>query len=156
MEDQRAVIPGSDVTHGAEACWSPAPCDMHLGVTIYLRPGNNISAEELLSGQFQPLSREEATSKFGAKSQEMEAVRAFAEAHGLHVTAESAAARTVHVEGTVAQMGSAFGVKIGLVRGKAQGNCISYEGALTVPAPLECVIVAVLGLDQRPIARHGP
>lgn len=152
MDDQRAAIPGSDVKHGGEARWSPAPCDMQVGVTIYLRPRDDVPSAELLSGQFQPISREEAEAKFGASAQDMEAVRAFAEAHGLRVTGENAAARTIHVEGTVEQMDSAFGVSIGVLN-SAGGNCLSYEGALTMPASLECVIVAVLGLDQQPVAK---
>lgn len=152
MDDQRAAIPGSDVTHGEEACWSPAPREMKLEVTIYIRPPENAPSAELLSGQFQPMSREEAETKFSAKREDLEAIRTFADEHGLRVKAEDQTARTVHVEGTVEQLGSAFGVNIGALKSGDQ-TYISYQGCLTVPAPLQNVVSAVLGLDRRPIAK---
>ena len=152
MGDQRVTIPGSDVKHGKDACWTPAPCDTQIGATIYIRPRNEVRSADLLSGQFEPISRDEAVAEFGASPQDMETVRAFARQHGLRVTGEDAAARTLHVEGTVEQMKCAFGVNIGLLD-SVEGKPISYEGALTVPEELGCLVVAVLGLDQRPIAR---
>ncbi len=159
MDDRRVAIPGSNLKHADDACWSPAPCEARIGVTIYVRRRGDDSdsrtvAEDLLSGRFQPVSREEEAARFGASPQDLEAVCSFAEKHDLRVTNENAAARTVRVEGTVGQMGSAFQVNIGMVEG-ANGECLSYEGTLTLPASLASVVVAVLGLDQRPVAKPG-
>lgn len=152
MDNQRAAIPGSDVRHGEKACWSPAPCGMKIEITIYIKPPQTMASAELLSGEFQPTSREEAETKFSAKTEDLEAIRTFAEEHGLQVKGEDQAARTVHVEGTVEQLSSAFGVNIGVLRSGDQ-TYISYQGCLTVPVPLQNVVTAVLGLDRRPIAK---
>lgn len=156
MDDQRVIVPGSCLEHGAEARWSPAACDERVQVTIYLRrkdeAGRKSSAEELLSGQFQPISREEAAARLTASSEDMEAVRGFAETHGLRVVREDLVSRTIHVEGTVEQLGSVFRVKLGKLE-DSSGAHLSYQGTIMIPAALAGVVVAVLGLDQRPVAR---
>jgi kumamolisin len=86
---------------------------------------------------------------------DLEAVRAFARDNGLKILAESAEARTVRVDGTVAQVGKAFGVEIEWRIDEQGRKYLSYRGALTVPAQLNGVVEAVLGLDQRPVARRG-
>ena len=128
-------------------------------MTIYLRrradvgPGGNV-AETLVSGRFQPISREEAAEKLGANPEDLKAVRAFAQQYGLCVCDENAAARTVCVEGTVQQMASAFQADFGILEG-ANGSYLSYKGPLLVPASLKDVLTAVLGLDRRPLARRA-
>jgi kumamolisin len=157
VNGQRVAIPGSEIQHPKGARWSPAPVQERIRVTIYLRrqadagPGGSL-AETLLSGRFQPMSREEAAEKLGANPEDLNAVHAFAQQYGLCVCDENAAARTVCVEGTVQQMAVAFQVDLGLLEG-ANGSYLSYKGPLTVPASLKDVLTAVLGLDRRPSAR---
>jgi len=50
-------------------------------------------------------------------------------------------------------MEAAFGTRLRTSE-IAGRNYICYEGALSIPAELEGVIVAVLGLDERPVARR--
>jgi kumamolisin len=81
------------------------------------------------------------------------AVEAFAQEFGLTVSNEKPDARLLHVGGSLAQIGKAFGVEI-QQRVDAQGRSyLSYQGSLSIPRPLEGIVEAVLGLDQRPIAR---
>ncbi|HLH04408.1 MAG TPA: protease pro-enzyme activation domain-containing protein [Bryobacteraceae bacterium] len=79
---------------------------------------------------------------------DVSAVENFAHEYGLQVVEASAEKRTVKLAGTAAQMQAAFGVQLA-----HYGSAISYAGPITVPAALGGKIMAVLGLDQRPIAR---
>jgi hypothetical protein len=80
-------------------------------------------------------SREEIAQALSADPADLDTVRRFAAAHGLHVDRESAAERSIRVSGTEQQMQEAFG-----------------DGS-TLPSELESVAVAVLGRDKRPIAK---
>ena len=89
-----------------------------------------------------------------AEPADLEAVRSFAQENGLDVVNENAAARTVHLEGTVKQMDAAFGVEI-RTRHDAEGReYLSYDGPISVPQTIGDKVEGVLGLDQRPIARR--
>ena len=59
------------------------------------------------------------------------------------------AARTVKVEGAATDFNRAFGIDL-----SSFGNYVSYSGPITVPESLASVVVAVLGLDNRPVARQ--
>ena len=82
----------------------------------------------------------------------MAAVKKFAGAHGLAVVQEHAGRRTVVLSGTVAQFNAAFGVD--LQRFEHPGG--SYRGrvgAVHLPDELHDAVEAVLGLDNRPVAK---
>ena len=53
------------------------------------------------------------------------------------------------------RVGQAFGVAIQWRVDLESRKYLSYQGPLTVPANLAGIVEAVLGLDQRPVARHG-
>ncbi len=87
----------------------------------------------------------------GADPADLSAVADFAAAHHLRVESSDAARRTVTLGGTVAAVGDAFGVNLG----RYQAGSLTYrgrEGHVHVPAELADVVVAVLGLDDRPQA----
>jgi len=97
------------------------------------------------------LSREEFAARHGAHLADLAAVASFAAAHGLVVVQESAARRTVVLAGTVAQFNAAFNVRLEMM----EHESISYRGrtgTIEIPAELDGVIEAVLGLDSRPQA----
>jgi hypothetical protein len=79
--------------------------------------------------------------------QDAAAVEAFARQYGLQVTEANAAKRTVKVSGSAQALGRAFSVTL-----DSFGEYIGYEGPLTVPDNLSGIVMAVLGLDTRPIA----
>lgn len=98
-----------------------------------------------------PLSRAEFARRHGAGRADLDAVREFAEAHGLAVVQEHAGRRTLVLAGTVAQFNDAFDVQLqrcshpgGTYRGRT--------GPVHIPAELTGIIEAVLGLDNRPQA----
>ena len=131
-----------------------APPDAVLEATILLRRRADPETEErlarILRGEAEPLSREEAADSLGADPVELHRAMEFAASAGLTIVESSLAKRSVRVSGTVAQMQAAFGVTLR----SAAGGAFFYEGALTIPAALEGIVTAVLGLDQRPVARR--
>ena len=80
----------------------------------------------------------------------MEAVSEFAQEAGLEVIEADAAKRTVKVSGLASTLAKAFGVEL-----RSSGDYVSYSGPVTVPEELAGKIMAVLGLDNRPIAHRG-
>ena len=124
-------------------------------ILVRRRPESGAPArvDGILRGQAPALSREEAAASLGADPADVERVTAFAAAEGLTIIETKLARRSVRIAGTVPQMEAAFGVRLRLC--KAGGReYICYEGTLSIPAELEGIIVAVLGLDQRPVARR--
>jgi kumamolisin len=83
---------------------------------------------------------------------ELALVERFAYEHGLSVTSTSPAARSVGLLGSVAQMNAAFGVSLGRYESGGQ-TYRGREGDVHVPPALGGVVVAVLGLDDRPQTR---
>jgi len=119
------------------------------------RPGSGEPGrlDAILRGEAAAMSREEATAALGADPEDFDRVTAFAEGEGLSVVESSLARRSVRVVGPVARMEAAFGTRLRAceIAGRVY---ICYEDALSIPAELEGVVVAVLGLDQRPVARR--
>jgi kumamolisin len=97
------------------------------------------------------LSREALAQRYGAEAADIAKVEQFARDYGLSVVASSAARRSVALGGTAAKMSAAFGVTLKRCR---LGDSIfrGRQGALSVPGDLAGVVVAVLGLDNRPQA----
>jgi kumamolisin len=125
-----------------------------ITVTVLLRPSKDIS-EQLLSGNYHPASREEAQQDTAADSQQIAAVRDFAAHHGLTVESADPASRRVVLTGDVEHVQQAFGIEIGQVQDAAGHTFRSYRGSVQLPASLQNAVTAVLGLDQRPVARHA-
>ncbi|MGH8324051.1 MAG: S53 family peptidase, partial [Steroidobacteraceae bacterium] len=97
------------------------------------------------------LAREEFARQFGAEPADIAAVKSFAATQGLTVIQEHAARRTVVLAGTVAQLEPAFGVKLQRVE-HPSGGYRGRQGSIHLPAELNGIVEAVLGLDNRPQA----
>jgi kumamolisin len=143
----------SRIAAGERAAGVPDPsAKMEAGILVRRRPHAG-QLDAILSGEAPPLSREEAAATLGADPADLERVIPFAQSYGLTIVEANAAKRTVRVSGTVSQMESAFGTTLqSCETGGRLYTC--YNGVLSIPASLDGVIVAVLGLDQRPVARH--
>jgi kumamolisin len=136
MNGQRVEIPGSEPPHRAEAhSLRAADPNREITVTVMLR--------------------RESPEQTCASPQDLEAIRRFAQQYGLTVVDEKPEARTVHLRGSVAQMDAAFGTQLREFQDAQGHRYLSYDGPLSVPQSLAPVVMAVLGLDQRPIARQG-
>jgi kumamolisin len=114
-------------------------------VTVYLRG----VAEQPSAGR---LSREEYAATYGATSADVDAVRRFAEDHGLTVGAVDLGRRSVELTGSVQALSVAFGTTVALYRAPDGTVYRGREDALYVPAYLDGVITGVFGLDERPQA----
>ncbi|HKI13037.1 MAG TPA: S53 family peptidase [Candidatus Acidoferrum sp.] len=157
---KQIALPGSNrrPLAGAKVIGAVDP-DQRIEITIQLRrrPGsdldatvNKIASQGLADRKY--LTRAELATQAGADPADMTKIEWFAHNHGLTVTEADAARRTMKLSGRVADLSTAFGVK--LKRYKA--GAISYRGrtgSLTIPAELEGIIERVLGLDDRPAVK---
>jgi kumamolisin len=143
---ERAAIAGSAPDHAGYRRIAAADPATPVQATIVLR--SNSTPVGLLSGQYDP-ARQAPT---GADSSSIEAVKAFVRNYGLTVVESSAAERRVVVRGTADQMKQTFGTNLEWFESGDGQRHLSYEGDLTLPAEIGPRVLAVLGLDQRPLA----
>ena len=125
-------------------------------LTLILRRRAHLPAE-IVEGPT-VLSRDELAGQYGADPAHVDLVRQTLTGLGLEVTEVHPATRRVKVAGTLAALSSAFGATLRQVsspdpRGHGTVTHRYREGPLFVPAALDGVVVAVLGLDTRPQAR---
>jgi kumamolisin len=146
-----------DALVGARVIGAAIPTE-RLEVSIILRRRaasalhKRVAALDKVNGTREYLSREEFASAHGADPADIALVRSFAAANGLSVVEESAARRTLILSGTVAQMNGAFDVQLQQIS-HPSGTFRGRVGTIQVPANLEGVVEAVLGLDNRPQAK---
>jgi kumamolisin len=157
MDTERVEIPGSAPQQGAsERVSGPAEGSATVTASIILRRAASaapVSEEALLSGNFHPLDRSEAAAQLGADPADIAAVERFAEQHGLSVSSADPATRTVKVRGASSDFNRAFGTSLHWADQAGAEPYLTYSGPLIVPKALGGVIIAVLGLDQKPVAR---
>ncbi len=97
--------------------------------------------------------------QYGTDPADLSLVTSVLAGYGLRVTGADAGARRVTVRGTVAALSATFGATLRLVRspapaaGQAMVEHRYREGGLQIPAELDGIVLAVLGLDDRPQAR---
>jgi kumamolisin len=154
--EHRFAVPGSEPNHTSGGSWLPVDADQQISPTIVIRRPQRAGdlSQKLLSGSLRQMSRAEAQNLLRVDPADLAAVETFVKDYGLTIVAENADARTVHVEGSVVQVGQAFGVTLEWRIDPQGRKYLSYLGALTVPAELAGIVEAVLGLDLRPIARR--
>jgi kumamolisin len=148
-DSKRLALPGAKVVGAVDP-------DQRIEITVQLRrkAGSDLDATvDRLASQGladrKYLTRAELSSQAGADPADIAKIDAFAHDHGLTVVEASIPRRTVKLSGRIADLSTAFGVK--LQRYKA--GSVSYRGrtgSLTIPAELDGIIVRVLGLDDRP------
>jgi len=154
----KALLAGSERTALAGSrVLGPADATQRLEVSVIVRgSGPDAWARRIgdleSGGSGEILSRADFAQQHGAAPTDLAAVKAFAASAGLQVVAEEAARRTLRLAGTVAQFEAAFGVQL-LRYAHAEGGYRGRTGAITLPAELDGIVVAVLGLDDRPQAR---
>jgi kumamolisin len=125
-------------------------------LTLVLRRRAEIPAE-IVEGPT-VLTHDELRDQYGANPADVDLVRQTLGALGLEVTEVHASTRRVKVAGTIGALSSAFGVTLQQVSSPdpKTGESVMHryrEGPLFVPAALDGVVLAVLGLDTRPQAR---
>jgi kumamolisin len=153
------TLKGSEraAVHGARRLSAADPAQgMQVTVIVRRRAQQSLQARvAALSSEtrrHEYLTREEFADRHGADASDLKAVRAFAAAQGLTVVLEHAARRTVILSGSVAQFSAAFGVQLHRME-QAAGTYRGRTGAIQLPAHLDGIVEAVLGLDDRPQAK---
>ena len=155
----RTVLPGSHraAEPGAQIIGPAQPLE-RLRVSVIVRRGSRALFDSRIAAlaagdrSMARLSREEFAGRHGADAADLAAVRSFAQAYGLTVSAEYAARRTVILEGTVVQFSAAFSVELHQVSAGG-GSHRGRTGEISLPAELDGIVEAVLGLDNRAQAR---
>lgn len=90
----------------------------------------------------------------GADPADIAMVEQFAKEYGLTVVGSSVAMRRVMLSGTAGAMTAAFGATLACYRNEITGREFrGRTGALSIPEELQSIVVAVLGLDTRVIAK---
>jgi len=135
----------------------PADPQERLEVTVLLRRHGRQGLQDRLMAlsrgeRSKPLSRADFAQLYGASASDLSTLKGFARAHGLAVVQEHPGRRTLVLAGTVAQVQDAFGVQLQQFQ-TADGTFRGREGPVYLPAELDGVVVAVLGLDNRPQSR---
>ncbi|MGH3150494.1 MAG: S53 family peptidase [Streptosporangiaceae bacterium] len=125
-------------------------------VTVVVRRRAEIPAD-IVEGPT-VLTSDELAEQYGADPADVDLARQEFSSRGLEVTAVHPATRRIKVAGTLADLASAFGTTLRQVSSPnpAGSGHVTHryrEGALYVPAALDGVVTAVLGLDTRPQAR---
>jgi kumamolisin len=119
-----------------------------LEVTVVLRRRDRAPAATARA-QSMALSRRDFASLCGADPADVTRLRRFAGAHGLQEVGCEPHRRVLHLRGSAADLGQAFGVQLGGERSVTGGPAlVGYAGDPTLPPGA----IAVLGLDRRPVA----
>lgn len=151
--ETRIPVPGSERTAPGNARQVGA-CPAHevVRATVILRRRNEPQIDPA-TGQFPPISRTEFAALYGADPEDIRAVERFTRRHQLTVVESSIAKRRVVLSGTAAAMTQAFGTDLALYRSEGGATFRGRTGNLTIPQELGSAVMAVVGLDTRPVAR---
>ncbi|MGH3170397.1 MAG: S53 family peptidase [Trebonia sp.] len=146
---ERAELPGAQPAGTLNPSTS-------VTVTVMLRRRAEVPAE-LITGP-ETLTSAELGERYGASPSDAALAGTVLERHGLTVTDTHLSSRRIKVTGTVASLSAAFGTTLTQVAsqhpdGSGPVTHRYRSGGLSVPAELSGVVIAVLGLDSRPVAR---
>ncbi|MFL6354213.1 MAG: protease pro-enzyme activation domain-containing protein [Bryobacteraceae bacterium] len=152
--ERRISLPGSEK--------EPLPGSQPVGtiqkdepvrVTVVLRR-NTADPVPRGKGVRKYLSQEQFAARHGAKAGDIELVEKFAHTFHLTVVESSPRKRRVVLIGTAESMSKAFGAELGYYKIEATNHIFrGRSGSLSIPAELEGAVIAVLGLDTRPVAK---
>jgi kumamolisin len=153
-------LPGSERAPAPEvsAAASPLPADTRVQATLVLRRRGGADAASLdaaaVAGTLTP---DELAAGYGAAPEDVALVTATLAGLGVEVLTVDAPSRRVQVAGSAALLGRVFGTTLDAVTSHGPGGAAlphrHRTGGLSVPADLDGVVTAVLGLDDRPQAR---
>jgi kumamolisin len=127
-----------------------------ITVTLMLRRRAAIPATLVVGPE--TVTHEELDTQYGADSDDIARVTSVLTGLGLTVTDTHQGSRRMMVNGTIGALSAAFGTTLTLVSsphldGSGDVTHRYRSGGLSVPAELAGIVTAVLGLDDRPVAR---
>jgi kumamolisin len=145
MATKKVPLPGSERLPAGTPVGT-VPSDEVVDVSVILKPKTPMQTPRTGGAV---ISREEFAAKYGADPDAIDKVKALAREYNLTVTEVAPERRTVKLQGTAANMASAF--EVSFERCELDGTQYrARTGSVMVPAELAENIVAVLGLDNRP------
>lgn len=131
----------------------PVPADTTIEITLVLRRRGELPDPAAAA----PIPATVLAADYGADPADVDLVTATVTALGARVLSVHPAARLVRIEGTAAALSRMFGTSLELVTSQEPAaGVVSHRvrtTALSVPAVLDGIVTAVLGLDDRPQAR---
>jgi kumamolisin len=143
---ERPLPPGAEIVGDVDD-------DEVVEVTVVLAPATERPLEEwALRPPGQRLEREDLADALAPDPAALRALVDHLEAAGLLVEVGRPGGRSVGARGPAAAVAAAFGVRLVRVAEPGRPHYRWPIGAISLPAPLETAVVAVLGLDDRPIA----
>ena len=127
-----------------------------ITVTLVLRRRAQVPAALIIGPE--TVTHEELDAQYGAETDDIALVTSTMTELGLTVTDTHQGSRRMMVSGTIGALSAAFGTTLTLVTspqldGTGQATHRYRSGSLSVPAELAGIVIAVLGLDDRPVAR---
>jgi len=152
-EHSRRAIPGSERPPADPALRSAraVPADTAVQATVVLR------RRAALPAGAARMSSAELGERHGANPADVELVTSTLTALGVEVTSVDIASRLLRISGPAGVLADAFGTSLAQVSSpNASGTPVTHRfrtGGLSVPAELDGIVTAVLGLDDRPQAR---
>ena len=146
---ERGTLPGAEPTGTVDA-------SERIEVTLVTRRRAELRRDA--SGAPVRLSRAELEQRHGTDPADLDLVASTLARFGLEVTSRDPGSRRLTVAGPASAMTAAFGAELSLVSSPVPGRARQVthryrQGALRIPAELDGIVVAVLGLDNRPQAR---
>jgi kumamolisin len=151
-------LSGSERSELPDATPASTPLDPSqvITVTVLLRRRAEVPAE-LITGP-ETISTEELGQRYGANPADATLVADVLGRYGLTVTEFQLGSRRLKVSGMIAAMSAAFGTSLTAVTSTPPGGGgrVTHRyrtGSLSVPSELSGIIVGVVGLDDRPVAR---
>jgi subtilase family serine protease len=150
-------LPGSERTQlsGAQSVGQLNESET-ITVTLVLRRRAQVPAALVIGPE--TVTHEELDAQYGAETDDIALVTSTMTELGLTVTDTHQGSRRMMVSGTIAALSAAFGTTLTLVNsprlgGTGEATHRYRSGGLSVPANLAGIVTAVLGLDDRPVAR---
>ncbi len=155
VDQQYVELPGSEraAASGVRGV-GPVPPEEQVTVTVVLRRRTELPEATVQAGSVAP---ESFADMYGADPADVEVVRRVVTDAGAQVVEVDLAGRRVRARGPAAGLAALFGTTLTRVRSEPPGGgAIEHRhrvGALALPAALDGLVLAVLGLDDRPQAR---
>jgi kumamolisin len=151
-------LPGSE--RGALPAATPAgPVDGTERIEVTVVTRRMAALPRTAAGTPARISRDELRNRYGSDpaDQNLVATALAGPGSGIKVVAADPGARQMTLSGTVTALSAAFGTELSMVTSSGPGGAaVTHryrEGGLRIPAELEGIVEAVLGLDDRPQAR---
>src|SRR5215469_6158580 len=157
-ENAFVPLPGSERTPlaGAEETAQQLDDSERIEVTLITRRREDLPAQYVTGPA--TLTRDQLEAQHGTDPADLALIRDVLGRFGIEVTGADAGARRVTVAGPISAFSAAFGASLRLVNTPhpaSNGGVARHRyrvGGLHVPAELNGVVLAVLGLDDRPQA----